>query len=504
MKNHKPLNWIKENLIFLPLSGPELKGKPVGKYILPFQEKIITSALDCDGNPSKNIFMGFSRKISKSMIFSWIWNYFLENKEGFNMINMASTFSQSNIIFKLVSNQIRLNPNIIEDDYKITIEHIKNNERHNINSKIYSKSSSNLGFLNISSLISDELGAQQSKENLDSIVSGMSMAQTKPLMLYASNPPEKQTHWSNEFLKTLKEDPDWMFFDFSCPPKIDPYSEKAKCLANPFYAEYCKTKNPLYKNVYDFINKESDKAKKFGGESLISYRRFQLGQRVNTQAYQWIDPADIKIAKEDVLKDKNLRPILSFDLSLTRDFTACLLCLFNESTEDIFLYPFLHLANITARRPTQQTQFLKWEQQGFITIQNRESISKDIFVKDIKDFLDFHKIHYEAHVWDRNLSTGWTEEFGGDPVLYRGTAAEMTHAIRFLEARSKDGKLHFIGENLCLSWMFENAICSQKSKSYTLLDRVTWQQSIDGAVCAVMATKHFIENRRGTFAGFAV
>ena len=502
MKDHGPLNWIKENLIFLPLSGPKLKGKPIGDFILPFQEKVICDALDNEGNPKNNIFMGFSRKISKSMVFSWLWNYFLETKEGFNLINMASTFSQSNVIFKLIADQIKLNPKIDDDNYKITREKIENLERYNINGKIFSKASSNLGLLDVSAVIGDEIGAMQSKENLDSILSGLSMAQTKPLMLFASNPPEKQTHWSNEYLKTLREDKDWVFYDFSAPIKSDPYSEKAKCLANPFYKEFVKTKNPIFKRVYNFINKESEKAKRFGGESLISYRRFQLGQRVSTLAYQWVDPVDIQIASPDILKDQSLRAILAFDLSFTRDFTACTLCLFNENTEDIYIYPFLHLANTKPRTPTQQKKFQDWNESGFIKIQNRDSVSKDIFMQDIKDFLEDNKIHYEAHVWDRNLSTGWPDDLGGDPILYRGTAAEMTHAIRFIEARAKDKKLHFIGSNPCLSWMFENAICSVKSKNYTLLDRTTWRESIDGAVCAVMATKYFIEHRQTGTSGF--
>lgn len=501
--NHAPLNWIKENLIFLPVSGPSLKAQPVGRHILPFQEKVITSALDPEGNPRKNVFLGYSRKISKSLIFSWIFNYFLENKEGMSLVNMASTFSQSNIIYSLIADQIRLNPRINEDDYKITREVLKNQEQHNHLYKVFSKASSNLGMLNVSALIADEVGAMQSRENLNSIMSGLSMAQTKPLLLFSSNPPEAHSHWSSEYIKTLKGDPDWTFFDYSAPLKADVYSEEAKSQANPFYKAYAETKNPHLKSVYDFVNKEAERAKK-SSENLVVYRRFQLGQRVSAKAYQWVDVSDIKIADEKVFEDKTLRPILAFDLALSNDFCACLLCLFNENTEDIYLYPFLHLANTNNRPPTQKLRLENWSEQKYITIQNRPAIDKDIFIADVKHFLQEKKITPEAHVWDRNLSTGWTKEFGGEPELYRGTPAELAHAIRFIEARSKEGKLHFIGKNPCLEWMFDNPICSQKSKGYVLLDRVTWRDSIDGAVCAVMGTKYFIDHRRQTFVGFHI
>ena len=52
--------------------------------------------------------------------------------------------------------------------------------------------------------------------------------------------------------------------------------------------------------------------------------------------------------------------------------------------------------------------------------------------------------------------------------------------------------------------MFDNAICSQKSKGYTLLDRADSFDSIDGAVCCVLATKYFIEHRLPSANAFVV
>lgn len=504
MQPHKPLQWICDNLIFLPVSGPKLKGQPIGRYLLPFQEKIITSALKPDGTPNKNIFLGWSRKIAKSTLFSWIFNYFLEEMEGFNLVTMASTFSQSNIIYGQVGDQIRLNEKINSKDYKITnLEGLRNNEKHNNLYKIFSKSTSNLGMLAVSSVIGDEIGAMQSRENLNSIMSGLAMAQTKPLLLFASNRPELPSHWSTEYLKTLKSDPEWAFFDYSAPMKADIYSDKAKCQANPFYKEYKETKNPLLKGVADFVDKEAERAKK-SSENLVVYRRFQLGQPVSIKSYQWVDVSDIKTAPESILEDKKLRAILAFDLALSRDFCCCMLCLFNEDTEDIYLYPFLHIANLSDRIPSQKTLFSQWDTQKYITIQNEKAIDKSLFVSDVKKFLKEKKIIPEAYVWDRNLSTGWTEEFGSDPILYKGTAREISHSIRFVEARSKEGKLHFVGENPCLKWMFDCVVASEKSKSYLLLNRATTRQSIDGAVATVLGMKYFIENRKQSFYGMAV
>ena len=385
MKKHKPLNWIKENLIFLPSAG-KVKGHKVGRHILPFQEKIIKSALSPDGSFNKNVFIGFSRKISKSLIYSWIFTYLLENREGINLVTMASTFMQSNIIYSLISDQIRLNPNISSLDYNNKKDSLHNEKKNNNLHRVFSKASSNLGKVDVSAVIGDELGAMDNRENLNSILTGLAWAQDdKPLLLFASNPAEHVSHWSYEYLKTLKQDKDWKFFDYSADLKVDPLSDKAIMQANPFYAHYKKTKNKIYKGVYDFVNKERASAKK-SAENLIVYRRFQLGQKISSLAYQWIDVNDIQIATKSVYKNKNLRAILSFDLALSYDFCSCLLCLYDDKTEKIYFKPFLHLANTENRRPNQQKLFHDWDKMGYIVLQDRPAIDKEIFCAHIKSF----------------------------------------------------------------------------------------------------------------------
>ena len=191
---HRPLQWICDNLIFLPISGPKLSNQPVGKYLLSFQEKIITTTLKEDGTPNKNIFLGYSRKISKSMMFSWLYNYLMHNKEGYSLVSMASTFSQSDIIYRLIWDQIRLNKKIDEKEYRKTLEQMENKVKQNMLQKIFSEASSNLGLVNVSALLADEIGAMKSRENLNSIMSGLALAQVKPLLLFASNRPERPSH----------------------------------------------------------------------------------------------------------------------------------------------------------------------------------------------------------------------------------------------------------------------------------------------------------------------
>ena len=98
------------------------------------------------------------------------------------------------------------------------IEGITNRQKSNRIIKIFSKAASNLGLINVSAVVADELAAHQSQENLTAITSGLSMAQGRALHLYASNPPAHEAHWSVEYIKPLESDPDWKFFNFSLPP----------------------------------------------------------------------------------------------------------------------------------------------------------------------------------------------------------------------------------------------------------------------------------------------
>ena len=503
MRNHQPLEFISE-LIFLPISGPQLAGKKVGDFILPFQKSIITDALTPSGEPKHNIYMGLARKISKSMIYSWILNYFLEEKKGISAVGMASTFAQSNIIASLVKDQILFNKHISEGDYKITRDLICNELKCNTLYKVFSKASSNLGMLNVSLLVADEVGAMQSRENLNSIQSGMAMAQSRPLILLASNPPELPTHWSVEYLKTLRKKKNWKFHDYSASLKLDPLSTQAKIQANPFYAYYQKTQSKIFKSVVDFIDEEASDAR-LSSENMLNYRRMQLGQRISTKAYEWVSSHDLQTADLDILKDDSLVPILGFDIALSRDFCASVLCLFNDETEDVYLYPFLHLANVNDRTPIQQRQFRNWAQSEYITLQDRPAIDKSLFVADIKEFLKKYNISPEAYVWDRNLATGFHEEFTSEPVLYKGTGFEIGHGIRWIEARAKEHKVHIIGGNPALKWMFDCAVCSPTSKGNVVLDRLSAKsESIDGCCAVVMAAKYFIEHRKQNFVGFSV
>ena len=499
MKPHKPLQFIKDKLIFLPASGKTLAYKKVGKFICPFQEKIITTAYDHNGDVKNSIFLGWSRKISKSMLLSWFYNYCLESKEGWQGVVMASTFGQSGNIWDLIRGQIESNPEICEGDYSLTREKIKNNITDSCIYRVFNKASSNLGMVAIQSAIADQIESMPTIDNINAVFTGMLMQEGKPHFLLASNPPIHISHWSIDWLKAKKEDKRFKFFDFSAPLSMDYESVDARVKANPFYALYKKSpkKYKHLKGVVSNIDAEFESAKK---SDVVTFRKYFLGQRISSKSYEWVKSQDLKVMPLQEVLERNTRVVAGFDLSLVRDICSCVLCFFDETEGKIFMKPFFHVSNIREKSKKQQSQFLTWHNQGHITIQDLPAIDRDIFLNEIKDFISTHNIRLAKHVWDRGLvSTLWTDCLAKEPELVRGTPYHMTAGIRHIEAKAREGSLYMTEDNPCFRVMFDSCIVSAKSKGYCSLDRASDKHFIDGCISAVLATKWILENKKKQF-----
>lgn len=497
-KAHKPLKWI-ENLVFLPESGPLLAGKKLKRFLLDFQKDIIRAALTEKGEPNKNIFLGWSRKIGKSQAYAWILHYLLANKRGYNSAILASTSEQAGIIFRMIKEQILFNETINEKDFKITRDRIEHKKNFSSVERLYSNSAGNLG-KNLSCICVDELGAQDSSDGYETLLNGLALAHGgKPLILTASNPPPGPEHWSDAFVKTNKENKDWKIFEYASKGKTDPFTPEALRQSNPFFKTYCsdKKKFSYLKGMYDFLTKQSSEAKR-SPEAAIHFMRYQLGKKVSCVNTEWINPDNIQIVSlEDVLRIE-CRIAIGIDLALSVDFSAAAICFCPFDKPDrLYVKPIMHVPGISWRTRKQQLKLREWHQQGFITIQEQEALSKDQFLGDIKNFINKNNIRTpRAVVWDRGLaSSTWTDSLKyGKSLLVPGTAYQLSASIRELQAKAKDKRLFLIGDNKAFKWCVSNAIVSSRSKSYCLLNRQSNRHSIDICVATVLAQKWFLEN----------
>lgn len=494
MKRHEVLDFISKKLVFLSISGPPLTGAPVGRYLADFQKQIIKTAYKPDGTPSKNLFWGWMRKISKTMTASWFINYCLENKKGWRGVCVASTYDQSGHLYNLCRQQIQQNDNLDLDHYKLMKDTIINEKTDSQLSRVYSRASANLGNVKLSSLFADQLESWADIENYNSLESGMLMSQEQPHIFLLSNVPPFQSHWSIPFVQSKRKDPDFKFIEYGVPLNVPWESEKAKRV-NPFYNLYKRApkKHPHLKQFVRNMDKREREAKR-SPETENSYRRYILGQKIALKDYQWVKGESLKTISLDKVKKWNARIVVGIDLSMTIDFSAGSIMFFDRNSEKVAIKPILHIADLSWRRQPQQVQFRQWAKQKFITIQSRKAVSPEQFLSDVDDFISQNKLFISQYCWDRGLVVNDLVKQYPKSSLYSGTAYQMAASVRFLEGKARQGDLYLVDDNACFRWMCDCARSSERSKGYVLLSRETNRQSIDGPVAACMGTKWILEN----------
>ena len=310
-------------------------------------------------------------------------------------------------------------------------------------------------------------------------------------------------HFVFDILKTCEGDPDFKVHKFVLPAKKDWTVEKNWAIANPFIRECFESKGKRFSNVLQFYRDYLHRALVSKSEEH-AFRRYLLGQYCGADL-EYIPLEKIQVCGEDVYKDKKIRWALGCDYSITHDFTSVALVGWSQTQNRIYTKCWLYLPNIQRRRDSQKRVFTQWEQAGYLKIQNKDVLDGEQVASDVLSYLTEVGICPESICFDKALSGHHIEKFGGfKKSEIKMTAREMTPSIRELERVGCDGGLNLIGENACLRWQFGNIICSQKSKNYVLMDRLSPRQNIDGPVSITLGLKPLIENPQQNFVGFVV
>ena len=496
---HKPLEWIKKNVVF-PKQAGELAGQSVDKHLLSFQTDFLKEIVSHDGEIKKSAMIYGCRKISKSFLYSALLWYFINDKKrtGFEIPIVASTYEQSKILYSQILSQFKTKD--MKKKFKIRKDYFLNKETHSKLHCVYNASSSNLG-LQSSGGCFDEIGAFKDDSNLQTITSGFSLSEQRPLILMSSNPPEDANHFVLPLLRACQKDPSYVVRTYSLDANKDWTSESNWCQVNPFLAEWKRSKGKRFQNVmnnYRMLFRRSLESK----SNELSFRRLQLGQLLSNSLADFIPAEKIKVAKsEDVFKMKDLRWSCGIDLSQEKDFTAVSFCGWRQQTDELFVKSFLYLPNTSNRTATQKKVFQKWHDAGYIRLQNKEVLDPNEIFSDVEKFLRESKIKLQGIQIDPSLAQHYIEYFEKHfPVAkQKMTGANSTASIRELERIGNSGGLNFIGENPALAWMFQNVIVSKKSKNYVLMNRSSDQVNIDGAISVALALKYLLDNKPKSF-----
>ena len=494
-----PIEWIKTKCVFPPvLSNKLVAGQPVGQHMLKFQEQILTDVL----LKNKNVFVGWSRQISKSSLFSWIILYLLQNQPCGGIV-AGPVYSQAGVIFRQMTAQIECS---FQGEYKVLKDSIEHKKTGSFCKKVYNSPASSIGMQSLQFMVFDELGLYDriAQQNYLTIQAGLAMSH-EPIQMIASNPPLSESHWSNDYLKTLKANPAWAFHEFDCPKEDDPFAKESWAKSNPFVREYLRSGDKTFKSTYGYYASQAKQAKE--SRSLeIDFRRQQLGQRIAVESTKFCEISRIGHASEDVFKDPSIRWALGIDLSWTSAFSSFSLTGFAEDTESLFLYPMLHLANMDLRRPGQKLQFQEWASQGLITIHDKEVMPADIVKQSVQDTIKKTGVNIERVIADPALARAWSLDDSFADIEYIKTGPrQLSGAVRFLEKVIHDRKFFIVGpKNPCVLWMFENILVSERSKDFCQMTNASRWQNIDAGISTVLATKYLSENRTKTWTPFFV
>ena len=494
-RQHKPLDWISKNVYF-PTQAGALAGKAVGPYLLDFQKDFITGVLSPTGEIKKfGLFYG-CRKISKTFLFTAIVWYLMNDKrrKGFEVPITASVYEQGKILYSQFLSQI--NTKALKKKFKIRKDYFVNKQTDSKLHVTYNSSSSNLG-LQSSGAIFDEIGAYRDSENLETIQSGLTLSEKKPLLLLASNPPQNLDHFIIPLIRACEKDQQFIVMKFALPLNEDWQSEDSWIKINPFLQEWKRTRGKRFQNVMDNYRMLYRRALETKSAEL-SFRRLQLGQSISANQMQYIPIEKIKVVNDFDFKRKDVRWSCGVDLSISHDFSAVVFCAHKEVTDELFVFPFIFLPNTNHRTPLQKRQFQKWAEEDIIIVQDEEILNPNQIFNCITDFLKETKIKLEGLQIDPNLSEQFLSFFQKNfkVAMQKNTATEMTKSIRLLERIGNGGGLKLIGENSCYLWMMQNVVVSHKSKHYVLMDRITPRQNIDAPVATSLALKFLIDNPR--------
>lgn len=470
------LEWVKENCIFPP--GSNLVGKVCGPYLLPFQIKILQEV-----SAGKSLFLYGARKVSKSLLFSWILYYRLAtDKVAFVCPLLASSEEQTGIIYKMIRYQVIPK----KDDFVIRQGYIENKKTGSTIIRAPSRAGALFGY-QPSGVVADELSNWKDEEPLEAVESGFGLSGS-PLRLYASNPPTDPTNFVLDKLKEAEKDDDFYVKRFEAGPK-DNWMEKSSWkVANPFVKSHYSKKGPRFHSLIEFYEKRCAKAKQ-SKTAEVNFRRYQIGQTVFADLNKWLDVTKIKTISEDIFKKTNIKWALGADISASRDFTAFCIAGMDEQ-ENIYFKPFLYLPTLENRRVTHRYKFNKWAKAGFMSIQNSEVTDRGAISKEIKEYIGKHNIKIQRFIIDKWRAENWYAAFSNYKIEKITTGPSfMTMPIKELERVCHNKKLHIIGEkNPCMDWQINNCVVSQESKSWSSLRRKDRKEdNIDGAIALCLA-----------------
>jgi phage terminase large subunit-like protein len=470
------------------------KGQTAGQpfLLLPWQKYVLGEIFGrCRPNglrQHRQAYIELPKKQGKSTLLAGIALYMLvaDGEAGGECYGAASDREQAGIIYREAASMVRSSPalsKVLEVlDSRKTIVHRGSNSFY----RVLSADAFRAEGLNISCLLFDELHAQRGDRRLWDALRYGGAARRQPLVLSITTAGEaNKTHlWyeQHDYAERCIADPafDPSFFGciYAASREDDWKSPKIWHKANPSLGET--------------ISEESFAADCREAENSSTKLNAFLRYRLNiptTSDIRWLRPDQIAACNGGPPEPLEGRDCwCALDLASTFDTTA-FVAVFPDADGhfDVVCRYWIPEHNAEQRARDDRVDYLRWAQEGFLTLTDGKSTDYKRVKADILEFASKHRIRKLAiDRWNATqLATDLADE--GLPVAMFGQGfASMSAPTKAVEAMFVDAKLRLAGHKV-LNWQLGNAAVQTDPAGNVKVSKQKSTERIDGVVSLVMA-----------------
>jgi phage terminase large subunit-like protein len=235
--------------------------------------------------------------------------------------------------------------------------------------------------LSPSLVIMDELGAGKDRHLFDALDTSMA-GRAKPLMLIISTQAPTDEHLLSELIdyglacqRGEFVDPSFHLALYAAPEDADPWSPAVWAACNPALGLF---------QAREEVERHAAQARNMRGKEAV-FRNLILNQRVQTAAH-FIPFSEWKACNGKPRADLRGRPCWAgLDLSFTSDLSALVLVFPDDETGgiDILGRFYLPADNLAEKADEDRVPYLRWRDDGLLTVTPGASIDPAFIVADI-------------------------------------------------------------------------------------------------------------------------
>lgn len=428
------------------------------------------------------------RKQAKTQLAAGIGTFGIlgTGKEGEQVLVAASDREQASHLFRKAVHMVQADPFLDKQCRVYTSAKRIETKRGNI-LQVLSSEGRRLHGHNPSVVIIDELHTQPNRELYDALTSSFG-ARSEPLTLLISTAGNRRDSLAyEEYQYACKvrdfvvDDPEYLPVIFEAADDDDWTDEAVWRKAMPALGDFCNL---------EFIRSECKKAKESPAEES-KFRQFYLNQWV-ASVKKWLNRAGWDLCGTNRYDEAELAGLPCYgglDLSNTSDITAFVLVFpMDDGTLRLLCRFWIPRGYAEERDRKGHTHYLRWAEQGFITLTDGDVIDHELILKEVVELCGMHEVkEIRADEWNATQTAVKLIAEGINVRFMRQGTISMNEPVKHLEVLVARERLHHNG-NPVLNWMAENVVSEHDSHGNIKFSKGKSAEKIDGMVALAMGT----------------